>query len=179
MSKSAGNVLLVKDLLEEGLDPLSLRLVLMENRYRAQMDLTIASLKAADATLHRWRSAMTSWGDSLDCKLSEEVNRFIMNDLDLPKVLIYLRNLEKDKTMGDQDKRAIFLYADQVLGLDLDRPVKVQAELNEAAQLLLNQRANARAAGNWSESDRLREELAALKIEVRDGKDGQSWIAIP
>lgn len=179
MSKSAGNVLLVKDLLEQGLDPLSLRLVLMENRYRAQMDLTIASLKAADATLQRWRIAMTSWGDSLECKLSEEVNRLIMNDLDLPKVLIYLRNLEKDKTVGDQDKRAIFLYADQVLGLDLDRPVTVQSELTEAAQILFNQRAEARAAGNWSESDRLRDELAVMKVEVRDGKDGQSWVAIP
>jgi cysteinyl-tRNA synthetase len=102
-----------------------------------------------------------------------------MNDLDLPKVLLYLRNLEKDKTIGDQDKRAIFLYADQVLGLDLDRPVALQTELSEAAQKLFNQRAEARAAGNWSESDRLRDELAALKVEVRDGKDGQSWVEIP
>jgi cysteinyl-tRNA synthetase len=179
MSKSAGNVLLVKDLQEQGLDPLSLRFALMENRYRAQMDLTLASLKAADATLQRWRIAMTSWGDSLDCKFNTDINHFIMNDLDLPKVMIYLRNLEKDKTIGDQDKRAIFLYADQVLGLDLDRAVALQSELTEAAQLLFSQRAEARANGNWGESDRLRDELAQMKIEVRDSKDGQSWVAIP
>lgn len=122
---------------------------------------------------------MTTWGDSLDCKFNSDINAFIMNDLDLPKVMIYLRNLEKDKTIGDQDKRAIFLYADQVLGLDLDRPVTLQSELTEAAQLLLNQRAEARATGNWGESDRLRDELAQMKIEVRDSKDGQSWVAIP
>lgn len=179
MSKSAGNVLLVKDLQEQGFDPLSLRFALMENRYRAQMDLTLASLKAADVTLQRWRVAMTSWGDSLECKFSEEINHFIMSDLDLPKVLIYLRNLEKDKTVGDQDKRAIFLYADQVLGLDLDRPVVLQASLSEAAERLFKLRAEARAAGNWGESDRLRDELALMKIEVRDSKDGQSWVAIP
>ena len=40
MSKSAGNVVLVKDIIERGFDPLVLRLALMENRYRAQMDLT-------------------------------------------------------------------------------------------------------------------------------------------
>ncbi|MEO0011445.1 MAG: hypothetical protein RIQ39_1034, partial [Actinomycetota bacterium] len=33
----------------------------------------------------------------------------------------------------------------------------------------------ARAAGNWAESDRIRDLLAADGINVRDGKDGQSW----
>jgi cysteinyl-tRNA synthetase len=175
MSKSAGNVLLVSDLLRDGLDPLALRFALMENRYRSQMDLTWDSLKAADATLKRWRAAITSWGTSLDCKFDQEINNYITQDLDLPKVLIYLRNLERDKTIGDQDKRAIFLYADQVLGLDLDRPLVLETELSGEALALFTARAAARAAGNWSESDRLRDELAAMKIEVRDSKAGQSW----
>jgi len=178
MSKSAGNVLLVSDLVKEGLDPLALRFALMENRYRAQMDLTWDSLKAADATLRRWRAALTSWGNSLECKFDPEINQLISQDLDLPKVLIYLRNLERDKAVGEQDKRAIFLYADQVLGLDLDRPLVLQSELFGIALELFNARAAARAAGNWSESDRLRNELAAMKIEVRDSKDGQSWVAL-
>lgn len=178
MSKSAGNVLLVNDLIEKGLDPLALRLALMENRYRSQMDLTWDSLKAADATLRRWRLAMTAWGSSLECKFDHAINAHIMNDLDLPKVLISLRALEKDPTIGDQDKRGIFLYADQVLGLDLDRPVIANKVLSDEAQELFDQRAAARTAGNWSESDRLRDQLAALKIEVRDGKDGQSWVEI-
>jgi cysteinyl-tRNA synthetase len=178
MSKSAGNVLLVSDLIEKGLDPLSLRFALMENRYRAQMDLTWDSLKAADVTLRRWRAAITTWGTSMECKFDSEINQYIASDLDLPKVLIYLRALERDKTMGEQDKRAIFLYADQVLGLDLDRPVILQSELTGEALELFNARAKARAAGNWSESDRLRDLLAEMKIEVRDSKDGQSWNAL-
>lgn len=179
MSKSAGNVVLVNDVVAKGLDPLALRLALMENRYRSQMDLTWESLSAADATLRRWRNCLTSWGNSMECKFDREINSFIMNDLDLPKVLIRLRNIEKDKTIGEQDKRAIFLYADQVLGLDLERPSELQLELTGESLQLFNERAAARAAGNWSESDRLRDELAALKIEVRDGKDGQSWVKIP
>lgn len=178
MSKSAGNVVLVSDLIERGFDPLALRFALMENRYRAQMDLTWDSLTAADATLRRWRAAITSWGMSMECKFDPEINKFISNDLDLPKVLIYLRTLERDKTIGNQDKRAIFLYADQVLGLDLDRPVILQAELTGEALELFNARAEARAAGNWSESDRLRDLLADMKIEVRDSKAGQSWVAL-
>lgn len=178
MSKSAGNVLLVSDLIKKGLDPLALRFALMENRYRAQMDLTWDSLTAADATLRRWRAAITSWGTSMECKFDPEINNFISSDLDLPKVLIYLRNLERDKTIGEQDKRAIYLYADQVLGLDLDRPVLLQTELTGEALDLFNARAEARAAGNWSESDRLRDLLAEMKIEVRDSKTGQSWVAL-
>ncbi len=179
MSKSAGNVVLVSDLVARGLDPLSLRLALMENRYRSQMDLTWESLSAADATLRRWRMSMTSWGTSMECKFDEEINTLMMSDLDLPKVLIRLRAIEKDKTIGELDKRAIFLYADQVLGLDLDRAIEVSNELSGEALELFNQRASARASGNWSESDRLRGALAELKIEVRDGKEGQSWVAIP
>jgi cysteinyl-tRNA synthetase len=114
----------------------------------------------------------------MECKFDSEINQYIASDLDLPKVLIYLRALERDKTMGEQDKRAIFLYADQVLGLDLDRPVILQSELTGEALELFNARAEARAAGNWSESDRLRDLLAEMKIEVRDSKDGQSWTAL-
>ncbi len=51
MSKSAGNVVLLSDVIAKGLDPLALRLCFLENRYRSQMDLSWDSLKAADATL--------------------------------------------------------------------------------------------------------------------------------
>ena len=177
MAKSSGNVLLVSGLIEAGLDPLALRLAFMENRYRSQMDLTWDSLRAADATLRRWRGAMESWGDSAAIKFDSEINGYIMNDLELPKVLIRLRAIEKDSTMGALDKRAIFLYADQVLGLDLDRgaPAQIEAELTYEAFQLLEARAAARAAGNWAESDRIRDLLAKDGIDVRDGKDGQSW----
>ena len=177
MAKSSGNVLLVSGLIEAGLDPLALRLALMENRYRSQMDLTWDSLRAADATLRRWRGAMANWGDSANIKFDSEINGFIMNDLELPKVLIRLRAIEKDSTIGALDKRAIFLYADQVLGLDLDRgaPAQIEAELTYEAFQLLEARAAARAAGNWAESDRIRDLLAKDGIDVRDGKDGQSW----
>jgi cysteinyl-tRNA synthetase len=88
-----------------------------------------------------------------------------------------LRAIEKDESIGNQDKRAIFLYADQVLGLDLNRTVAEEAviELSAEAAALLEERVAARAAGNWAESDRIRDQLAENGILVRDSKDGQSW----
>lgn len=175
MAKSSGNVVLVSDILAAGLDSLSLRLALLENRYRAQMDLTWESLRAADATLKRWRKAMALWGSSDEIKFDSEINAHMMKDLDTPKVLLRLRSIEKDATIGEQDKRALFLYADQMLGLDLNRGVAEEAPLAPEIEELLQVRAHARAAKNWSQADLLRDQLADLGISVRDGVDGQSW----
>ena len=176
MSKSSGNVILVSDIVQRGLDPLALRLALMENKYRAQIDMTWQALTAADATLHRWRTALAEWGDSPEVKFDEEIHSHFMNDLDTSKAILRLRTIEKDPSIGNQDKRAIFLYAEQVLALDLDR--RVIHDVSEEVNVLLQQRVAARAAKNWAESDRLRDLLATHKIEVRDGKDGQSWEVI-
>jgi cysteinyl-tRNA synthetase len=138
--------------------------------------MTWQSLTAADSTLWRWRTAMTSWGDGSNLKFDEEIHAHFMNDLDTAKALLRLRAIEKDPAIGNQDKRAIFLYADQLLALDLDK--KVKSDISDEATQLLTDRASARANGDWAESDRLRDLLATLKIEVRDSKDGQSWEVI-
>ena len=174
MSKSANNVVLVEDLISQGLDPLSLRLALMENRYRSQMDLTWESLRAANATLHRWRNAMTSWGDSAELREDSEITSALSEDLDTPKALIRLRAIEKDQNLPPQMKREIFNFVDQVLALDLSRAVESKS-LSTEQENLLAERAAARLNKNWSESDRLRDLLAADGIAINDGANGQSW----
>lgn len=174
MSKSANNVVLVEDLISQGLDPLALRLALMENRYRSQMDLTWESLRAANATLQRWRSAMAGWGDSKELREDAEITVALCEDLDTPKALLRLRAIEKDQDLAPQIKREIFNYIDQVLALDLSRAIEVKP-LSAEQELLLANRAAARTAKNWSESDRLRDLLAKDGIAINDGADGQSW----
>ena len=131
--------------------------------------MTWANLKAADATLTRWRSAMQSWGTSLEVKIDNEIRSYLMNDLDTPKAILRLRSIEKDASIGAQDKRAIFLFADQLLGLDLDR-VPVVDKITDEVQQLIDARSAARAAGNWGESDRLRDQLIAMGITLNDKK---------
>lgn len=174
MSKSAGNVVLLADVIERGYDPLALRLVFCENRYRSQMDLTWSSIEAAHATLIRWRKALQSWGDSPDLKHDSDISTAIMSDLDTPRAVLRLRAIEKDMTLGSLDKRAIFLFADQFLGLDLDRRY-VRAPATDEIQNLLDKRAIARADKDWKKSDELRDQLALLKIEVLDTPSGQTW----
>ena len=171
MSKSSGNVVLVEDLVAKGLDPLALRLCLLENRYRSQMDLTWSSLQAAHETLNRWRTKMNEWGTSSDVLIDQEIADALSNDIDTPRAILRLREVEKNE---NENRRALFLFADQVLGLDLARPVAKKV-LTEQMQKLLDERSKARLEKRWADSDQLRIELENLGLEIKDTKDGQIW----
>jgi len=172
MSKSSGNVVLLDDLISRGIDPLALRLCFLENRYRSQMDLTWNSIMAADETLKRWRNKMSTWGQAATVTIDSEIETWFSDDLDTPKVILRLREIEKSEL---NNKRELFLYADQVLALDLDRGVVVR-ELTEHMQTLLAERVKARNEKRWADSDSLRIELEELGLKISDTPEGQTWI---
>jgi cysteinyl-tRNA synthetase len=174
MSKSAGNVVLLEDLIARGLDPLSLRFVLLENRYRSQMDLTWASLETAHATLRRLRESMALWGSSDEELVDSEIDKALIQDLDTPRAMQRIRAVEKDKELLPEKKRAIFIYADRVLGLDLAREIQV-APLPHELQEMLDARAKARVEKNWEQSDLLREKLESNGLIIKDKPGGQDW----
>ena len=90
-----------------------------------------------------------------------------------------LRELERDDAVPAGAKFETFAHADQLLGLDLVRDIgrapAPAAALPDGAAELLDARAAARAAKDWAESDRLRDELAALGVTVTDTAAGQTW----
>ena len=174
MSKSSGNVILISDLISRGLDPLSARLCFLENRFRSQMDLTWASLKSADSTLKKWRRKITQWGDSLAPLFDQKFLDAVENDLDTPRALQRLREVEKCDVISDSDKRAIFIYADKVLALDLLR-LTVNKCISNSQQALLDARQTARNEKRWSESDALRAQLEATGLKTVDTAQGQEW----
>jgi len=171
MSKSSGNVVLVSDIIARGIDPLAIRLCFLENRYRSQMDLTWNSITAANETLKRWRNKMSTWRQSSTISIDPEMESAFNNDLDTPKVILRLREIEKSDL---ENKRELFMYADQVLGLDLDRPVVARA-LTDQMQKLLDERTKARSEKRWSDSDALRVQLEELGLQIQDTADGQNW----
>jgi len=171
MSKSSGNVVLVKDLVSKGIDPLALRLCFLENRYRSQMDLTWNSLQAADETLTRWRTRMSEWSTSNEVTSDQEIAHAFSNDIDTPRAIMRLREIEKSDLLN---RRELFLFADQVLGLDLARPV-AKKELTDQMQKLLNERVKARSEKRWADSDELRVQLENLGLQIKDTAEGQIW----
>jgi cysteinyl-tRNA synthetase len=174
MSKSAGNVVLLDDVIARSFDPLALRLCFLENRYRSQMDLSWQSISAAHETIKRWRGKIATWGAPKDLFEDAAVLGFLENDLETPRVITYLRAIEKDRNLSDTEKANAFLYADQVLGLELSRPEEVR-ELSQEVKLMLDEREAARSAKNWALSDELRIKLEAAGLEISDSASGQSW----
>lgn len=171
MSKSSGNVVLLSDVVERGLDPLAIRLCFLENKYRSQMDLTWKSIEAANETIKRWRVKMAQWSTDGAITIDSEIADAFNTDLDTSKAIIRLREIEKDSS---ENKAAVFRYADQVLGLDLERAPE-QKVLTPAMQDLIDQRSVARLEKRWSDSDKLRDELEKLGITIKDTADGQVW----
>ena len=135
------------------------------------MDLTWNSINAADETLKRWRNKMATWGQSSAITIDSEIESAFNNDLDTPKVILRLREIEKSNL---ENKHELFMYADQVLGLDLDRPM-VARELTAQMQTLLDERTKARTESRWADSDALRIQLENLGLQIHDTADGQNW----
>ena len=171
MSKSSGNVVLLSDVIERGLDPLAIRLCFLENKYRSQMDLTWNSIEAANETIKRWRMKMTQWSTESSITIDSEIENAFNTDLDTSRAILRLREIEKDSS---ENKAAFFRYADQVLGLDLER-APAKKVLTPAMQELIDQRSAARLEKRWSDSDKLRDELEKLGITIKDTADGQVW----
>ena len=183
MSKSSGNVLLVSDVLAKGLDPLAIRLSLLEHRYRSQMDLTWNSISASHKNLNRIRERMQEWSKSsgnVDKNYLAQFESALNEDLDTNKVLQLLRTLEKDQTVSDGDKFQTVLKFDEVLGLDLNHApeVKREVEITPEIKALLETRAKARLEKNWKLSDEIRDKLITLGIGIKDSDSGQEIISL-
>lgn len=184
MSKSAGNVVLLRDVVERGLDPRAVRFCLLENRYRSQMDLSWDAITAADKVIDRWRrivSLASKDGSALDLstgmkEIHDEIFGYFATDLDSPRALHRLRAIEKDSCIPLHDKAALLIALEPLLGLDLERAPKVSSRtLSDSDRELLDARIEARRNRDFKESDRLRDLLAERGIEVRDAASGQEW----
>jgi cysteinyl-tRNA synthetase len=185
MAKSAGNIIRVSELPEKGFQPLDYRYLALTAHYRSKLDFTQDAMHAAASGLARLRRAAAEAREETDgasvdlgaARTSAYRDRFtaaIADDLGLPAALATAHAVASAEDLTPAQRRALLLDFDRVLGLDLDRPAEpVGEELPEGAAALLERRAAARAARDFATSDALRDELAALGVEVRDTPDGQ------
>ena len=181
MSKSAGNVVLVRDVVDRGLDPLALRLVFLQHRYRQQMNLTWSVIEGAQTTLDRWRRKVAGWATAPSAAIPDAWRADVLaaadDDLDTPRALQVLRMAERDDDAAEGAKFEMFAWADRLLGLDLVRDVgrtPLMMEIPADIAVLVEQRAAARAAKDFATSDAIRDELASRGFTVIDTPEGQS-----
>jgi cysteinyl-tRNA synthetase len=187
MSRSKGNVILLSHLKEWDFDPLAFRYVLLTAHYRSKMSFTRKSLTAAQNALNNLRADLAElpvmlydtddpWSDEAQ-EVRESFHAAINDDLDLPTALRIAREVPHDAKLEPGERRRLLLDFDRVLGLRLDtvRPRSERTFSNEVLKLV-KQRDEARAAKNWQESDRIRDQLKAMGYEVRDTPHGTELV---
>jgi cysteinyl-tRNA synthetase len=145
------------------------------------MDLNLDSLRAADATLDRWRKKMAQWAEQgeVDHKFVSDFCKGtladIQQDLDTPRALQQLRKLEKDELLSGATKAECFIRVDEIYGLEIARAPKVKAEATPEILNLLEERKRARESRDFAASDSLRDQLVKLGISIKDSPTGQEW----
>jgi L-cysteine:1D-myo-inositol 2-amino-2-deoxy-alpha-D-glucopyranoside ligase len=121
MSKSRGNLVLVSRLRADGVDPVAVRLGLLDGHYRADRSWSDDVLEAANARLHRWRTATTLPAGPDATDVLTRVRSYLADDLDTPKALAALDGWTTDALeYGGHDSDAPQLVAraaDSLLGV--------------------------------------------------------------
>ena len=176
MSKSLGNFLTIREILEKGISPLALRYYFLTAHYRTSMDFSWEALEAAQNAYRRLKDFM-SMNKELGIKNKEYENEFkdaIENDLNTPEVLAVVWKLVKDESVSPADKRASLLDFDQVLGLDLENNEFEVKDISTEVEQLMKEREKARANGDYHKADKLREQIKKLGFVIEDTPSGQN-----
>ena len=179
MSKSLGNFFTLRDLLEKGYTGREIRYVLINAHYRSGLKCAFTALDDARKSLARidacveqaTEGAVPEWAQ----KHLEDFAAAVNDDLNIPSAFAALFALVRDANgKGAAGTLGVFKRMDEVLGIIFFENKKKTVEIPADIQAMLDQRADARKAKNWAESDRLRDALAAAGWLVKDSKDGQT-----
>jgi cysteinyl-tRNA synthetase len=182
MSKSLGNFVTIHELLHtekfggRKWPGEALRLAMLRTHYRQPIDWTAKALEEAETSLRRWAEFVVAGelkGDSGN--LPVQFVDALADDLNTPLALSLIGKIQEPAQLD---------AALKLLGVDVARYARwledeKRQNVDEASvERLIAARLSARAAKNWAESDRIRDELAAMGVALKDNKDGTTtWEA--
>jgi cysteinyl-tRNA synthetase len=178
MSKSLGNFVTIRELLKDWPGEV-VRLTMLQTHYRQPISWTVAGLRESQKILDHWY-ALT--GDVTPGRLNADVLAALEDDLNTPKALAVLHELRSEAAKGAKTAAVELKASAQLTGLlqmsaadwAAFRPASVAVDEDKVASLV-EARNSARRAKNFAESDRIRDELAAMGVVLKDSKDGTTW----
>ncbi len=203
MSKSLGNFTTIRDLLNRPVDPMVVRLFVLQAQYRKPLDFTDEAIASAKNSWETWQAGL-SFGQQYGEKLGfrEEYlqidesykSRFIEamdNDFNTPNAMAVLFELAKElrrqtnlvvhegeidastQVLARQWHTLVELAA--VLGLEaITEQEEIPQTNTEKIQTLVKQRQQARRDRNFTEADRLRDQLQEMGIGLIDQPNGET-----
>ncbi|MEZ6185961.1 MAG: cysteine--tRNA ligase [Planctomycetota bacterium] len=192
-SKSLGNVPRVREIFARGFGGEVVRFFLLRAHYRAPLAFSWGGLKEAKTALARWAEARQRLADAAPAgegpgelaaaadAARERFGAAMDDDLNTAGAigaafeLIGASNRALDQqtaSAADLERaRETLDTIQRVLGIAFP----AAEDLSPEEQALFDARAEARATKQWAESDRLRDELLARGVQVRDTPEGQTW----
>ena len=180
MSKSLGNFFTIDDIKKRGVDPMALRLLLLQSHYRQPMNFTWKALGAAQEAYSKLKAQSLKLKDessepavagegSYDFRT--EFIESIENDLQTPQALAVLFTMLKSG-LSAGEKLVLIKDFDRVLGLDLLKNKKDVAVIPQEIIDLAEQRKQAKIQKEYTIADELRKKIEEKGYKVEDSKDG-------
>ena len=204
MGKSLGNFITLEEfftgsnkLLAQPYSGMTIRFFILMAHYRGTVDFSNDALQAAEKAMTRLMEAYSNISKIIPSQTSTvDVSEFrgkcydaMDDDLNTPILISHLFDASKVINQAFDGKVALtaadiaelkslfdtFLF--DILGMKEDKGDNSGRELafGKVVDMLLEQRAIAKANKDWATSDKIRNELAALGFEVKDSKDGATW----
>ena len=186
--------------LEHAYTPMTIRFFILQAHYRSTLDFSNAALQAAEKGLDRLMKGIETLGKLkpaaatsegiVVADLEKRCREAMDDDLNSPMVIsamfdwvrVINQIAEGQQTISEADlaelKRIINLYAFDILGLRNEKQESAAGGgdmLKKVVDMILAVRQDAKAAKDWATSDKIRNELTAIGIRVKDRKDGVDW----
>ncbi len=183
MSKSLGNVYLLKDIIEKGYDPLVYKLFSYSCHYRNKLNFTWEGIEAASKSLERLKNSYQTNLKGEDELTSEDANalntiennfhKAINDDLNMPLAMSFVWEAARFEKKSPKVANLLKQF-DTVLGIKIDQ-INIKQIPQEIIELV-EQRKTARENKDWNKSDELRDIILEKGYIVKDTKDGMEVI---
>jgi cysteinyl-tRNA synthetase len=179
MSKSLGNFVTIHELLADWPGEV-VRLNMLRTHYRQPIDWTIKGLEESWKVLDEWYAiaaagAPNEVSDEKSFEIYPTVLAALLDDLNTPKAIAELHQLRNASVHGKGVDNVVGLIRSlRFLGFSQKSESKKTVDA-EMVQTLIAARSSAKQEKNFKEADRIRDQLAAMGVVLKDSKDGTTW----
>ncbi|MFL2829299.1 MAG: cysteine--tRNA ligase [Alphaproteobacteria bacterium] len=183
MSKSLGNILLIKDLLND-MPGEVIRLSLMSSHYRQPLKWSDELVNQSKKTLDTFYSFLEQYEDFdiIDAKINEEILNSLSDDINTPKAISVLHSIFKDlkKDSDNTELRSSFIKSANFMGLLFSKPSNwlLKGDNNVDTKVideLIKERNQARQSKDFSAADKIRNKLLDMGVVLEDKNDITTW----